>query len=78
MLTIQEVNYYTRLIDKKLVDPILCPTAPVSEKHFTMSQVDNDFNVYFKCFECKSKFTLGLQSETNIKNNINKFRISEI
>lgn len=74
MLSIKEINFYTSLVNKNLVSPIMCPTSQISEKHFTMSQVDDDLNVYFKCLDCNTKFTLGLNTENNIKEIIDKFK----
>lgn len=73
MLSIQEVHYFTRLADKKLVDPIKCPTARYDETHFIISKVDDDLRVFFRCVDCSSDFRLGLRSEINIKNTIDKF-----
>jgi len=73
MLSIKEVNYFTRLVNKKLADPIKCPLARYDENHFVLSKVDESLNVYFRCADCSADFQLGLEAKKYIKNTIDKF-----
>ena len=75
MLTIQEVNYFTSLVNKNVVSNIQCPFDIKNTGHFVYSRVDENINVYFRCADCKADFKLGLNSEEYIKNTIDKYKI---
>jgi len=73
MLSIQEVNYFTKLVKEKKASPIECPFDIAKANHLVYSKVDEDFNVFFRCVDCGVNFKAGLNTEELIKNAIDKY-----
>ena len=74
MLNIKEVNYFTKLVSKKLADPIQCPFERVAENHLVISGFDDNDEVYFKCLDCNNRFKAGINLEKRIKDSIDKYK----
>ena len=72
MLSIQEVNYFTNIVNKNLANRIQCPLDVLGKGHFTYSRVDDNMEVYFRCTDCDADFRLGIDSEKYIKDAIDK------
>lgn len=73
MLDIKEIHYYTSLVDKGLAPKINCPFEENNNSHFVVCKVDEDTNPFFKCLDCKSEFSLGLNSEEKIRNILDNY-----
>jgi len=74
MLSIQEVNYFTSIVNKNLANKVQCPLDILGKGHFTYSKVNDNMEVYFRCTDCEADFRLGLDSERYIKDTIDKHK----
>jgi hypothetical protein len=74
MLSIQQVNYHTQLVKKGKALPIECPFDIKRENHLVYSKINENFDVFFRCVDCESNFTLGYNSEKLILNTIDKYK----
>jgi hypothetical protein len=74
MLNIKEVNYFTKLVNKKLADPVQCPFEKFDENHLVISGLDDNDEVYFKCLNCNNRFKSGYNLEKRIKDTIDKYK----
>jgi hypothetical protein len=74
MLSIQEVNYFTKLVKEGKVQPVECPFDIAKGNHLVYSKVDEDFNVVFRCVDCEIIFKAGLNTEELIKSAIDKYK----
>jgi hypothetical protein len=74
MLSVQEVNYFTKLVQEGKTSPVECPFDIDKSNHIVYSKVDKDFNVFFKCLTCEISFKPGLNAEELIKKAIDKYK----
>ena len=71
MLSIQEIHYYTKLVEKnKIKNLILCP---FNKLDIVITKFDEDDMPYFYCLSCKSVFKLSKDVEDIIKIAIDKY-----
>ena len=72
MITIQEIHYYTKLVeDKNIKNLIVCPFDPSG---IILTKLSDDDTFYFECLSCESTFKLGQRIEKIIKNTIDKYK----
>jgi hypothetical protein len=74
MLSIQEITYYIKLSEQRLVSPIQCPFNEENVlEHMLLPKVDENGKVFFKCLSCNTNFEPGLNAEKIIKKSIEKY-----
>jgi hypothetical protein len=74
MLSIKEINFYRNLSEKGLVPAMNCPFNEDSVgNHIIFANLDKNDEVFFNCLTCNTTFTLGLNTETIIKDTLKKY-----
>ena len=71
MLSMQEVHYFTRLVEKEKVKNII--TCPFDPTDIVITKSDEDDLPFFYCLSCKTSFKLNKDTEDIIRIIINKF-----
>lgn len=72
MLSVQEVNYHTKLVKEGKASPVECPFDIKRQNHIVISKVNEDFEVFFRCLDCECNFYLGYNQEKLIQDAIDK------
>ena len=71
MINPKEIHFYNKLADQGLVNKITCP---FDKSDIVITQVDDSFNISFKCISCNTVFKPGMSLEKDIKLSIDKFK----
>ena len=69
-LSIKEVNFYNKLVNKGIAEKINCPFNEIDDSHIVISKLDNDDEVCFECFQCSTIFYPGINLIEKIKKKI--------
>lgn len=74
MLSMKEIHFYNKLVEKGLAKPLECSfNAERVGNHIIMPELDKDDDLFFICLTCNSKFKPGINTAEVIKSNIKKY-----